>query len=89
VNTIKNTEAICLEDVMSNFDKEIDRDVEKQLKEGNCYAGYPAWNFHGTVYYKDDKFYCEIWTYGFPNELINAETLEEIIELASDKYGWD
>jgi len=60
MDTIKDTEAICLEDVMSNFDKVIDKDIEKQLKEGDCYAGYPAWNFHGTVYYKNDKFYGEI-----------------------------
>lgn len=78
---------ICLDDVMSNFDHVIEKDIEEKLREGNCYAGYPAWNFHGTVMYKDNKFICEIKRYGCLIDTIEAETLEGIMEEASNRYG--
>jgi len=80
---------IQFNDVMSNFDHAIEKDIEEKLKEGNCYAGYAAWDFHGDVMFKDNKFICEIWRYHCLVDIIEAETLEEIMEEASDKWGYD
>jgi len=71
--------------VMSNFNREIDR----KLKLGNCYAGYPAWNFYGEVWYENNQFHCEIWRYHCHIDTISVDTLEEIMEEASENYGWD
>jgi hypothetical protein len=76
--------------VMSNFDHEVNRDVEFTLRTNeSTYAGYPAWNFYGSVWYEDSMFHCEIMVYGSYRETISAETLEEIMEIASNKYGWE
>ena len=77
-----------VDDVMSNFNHSIEKDIEEKLRQGNCYAGYAAWDFHGDVMYKDDKFICEIWRYQALVDIIEAKTLEGIMEEASDKWGW-
>lgn len=41
-------------DVMTNFDHSIDYEIAGQLKNSNTYAGYPAWEFHGSVWYEDE-----------------------------------
>lgn len=79
---------IELDDVMSNFDRQIEKDIEKELKETLSYAGYAAWDFHGDVWYEDGKFYCEIWRYHCHVNTLEADTLEEIMEEASEKYGY-
>ncbi len=78
-----------LGDVMSNFDHEIDEDIAKKLYNGKTFATYPAWNFHGTVWYekKSKKFNCAIMQY---HELVNTlkkDSLQEVMETASDLYG--
>lgn len=75
-------------DVMSNFDGIIDREIESRLKSENVHAGYSAWNFHGNVWYQDERFHCEIWRYQCYTETISAETLEEIMSEANEKHGF-
>lgn len=76
-------------DAMSNFDHIIDRDVEEKLKQGNCIADYPAWNFHGTLWFNGENFQCQIKRYQVHVDTIEAPTLEEIMEKASDRWGHD
>lgn len=85
---INKENLVCLDDVMSNFDHKIEKDIEGKLREGNYYAGYSAWDFHGNVIFKEDKFICEIRRYGCLVDIIEEETLEEIMQEASDKWGW-
>lgn len=80
---------VSIDDVMSNFDHEIDKKIENQLRQGNCYAGYPAWDFHGQVYWENDRFYCEVRRYGYLVDVISADTLEELMGNVSGEYGWD
>ena len=74
--------------VMSNFDHEIDHDVEQKVKQGGHYADYPAWNFHGTVWF-DGKFKCEIRRHHCHIATLEAETLQEIMDEASASWGMD
>ena len=77
------------ESVMSNFDHQIDLGIAKKLKDGKYYSGYPAYNFHGTVWYDNGKWKCKIKRYRIHIDTIIADTLEEIMNEASEKYGDD
>lgn len=77
------------EEVMSNIDYSIDREVEKELLNEDCYAQYSAYNFCGYVWHQDDKFYCEVWRYNSYVETFEGDTLEEIKEDVSSEYGYE
>lgn len=74
------------QDVMSNFDHIISKEVEQLLRAGGCYADYPAWNFHGTVWF-DKMFKCEIWRYCSHVATLEAVSLQEIMDEASKRWG--
>ena len=80
-----------IDDVMSNFDHiiERERDIEERLRKGDCYAGKSAYNFHGNVMFKNNKFVCEIKRYSSLVDIIEGDTLEKIMEESSNTYGWD
>jgi hypothetical protein len=78
----------CSDLSMSNFDHTADMGLDAALRGGKLYAPYAGWNFHGTVWWDGERFACEVWVYGSPREVIRADTLEDIMESASDKYGW-
>ncbi len=77
-------------DVMSNLDHSIEERAEEVLKEktGNI-GGYPAYNFHGDVWYdqEEKKFFCFVMQYHQHIDTTEGETLEEIMTVTSDKYG--
>ena len=75
--------------VMTNFDHSIELDAEEYLRNNKVFCGYPGWNFHGDVWYEDDVFYCEIWQWGNHVNTLKAENLQEIMDLASEYYGYD
>jgi len=77
----------CNEDLMSNFDHQIEPNAEELLKSSKIYGGYPGWNFHGDVWFEDNKFYCEIWQWGNHVNTLEAESLREIMDEASEYYG--
>lgn len=78
-----------LDDVMSNFDHSINKEIVEKLKTTNSYSGYSALNFHGDVWFESNLFHCEIWQYHSHINTISKETLEEIMEEASNEYGYE
>jgi hypothetical protein len=74
---------------MSNFDHTVDDGLAEKLKSGKNWADYSAWNFHGRIFWDNNKeqFGCEIRQYRALMEIIFADTLEEIMEEVSCKYG--
>ncbi len=74
-------------DLMTNFDHTIDQEVMEAIKGKPFYAGYTSWNFFGSVWYQDDKWYCQINQYGRHIETLIEDTLEEIMEKACERYG--
>ena len=76
-------------EVMSNFDHCIDNDIAQQLKETISYADYPAYEFHGSVWFEDGQYHCQIKRYGRHIDTISNEDLREIMDEASDKYGYE
>lgn len=75
---------------MSNFDGVIDDGFADDLRAqpGRIFGRHSAWDFNGKVWFADGRFHEEVWCYGSPREIISADSLEELMKLANDKYGW-
>ena len=80
-----------LDRVASNFDHVIDRDIAEKLKTGPFLSTYSAWNFHGTVWWDCElsKYCCLISQYHDEIETIIADSIQDIMDDACDKYGTD
>lgn len=76
---------------MSNCYHEIEEGLAEALKEkpGEVFAIYAGWNFNARVWFKDEKFHVEVWTYHVIREILSEDTLEEIMQTVSEKYGHD
>jgi hypothetical protein len=78
------------DELMSNFDHEVNKDIEKELIENNnLKASYPGWEFHGICWYKDNNFYCRVMRYHSIVGYYKADTPEELMEEISGIYGYN
>ena len=79
------------DDVMSNFDHNIDRNIEKKLRNNpnKYYSNYPGWNFCGYVWFNGKQFINQVWVYNSPVKEIKADTLDEIMNETSSEFGYD
>lgn len=75
--------------VMSNFDHQIILGTEEKLREGGVFGEYTARNFWAAVWSSNPGFSCVIRRYHAHIDTITAGTLEEIMEIASERYGED
>lgn len=82
---------------MSNEDHSIDPGLEEALRDkpSKVLGTYIGWNFYGYVWHDADtnQFVCQVWTYNStskfrPKEEVTADSLEEIMELVSEEYGY-
>lgn len=74
---------------MSNYDHLIDEGLAEALKRGGVFGSHSAYDFYGKVWWYDGKFHEEVWRYNVPREIISADTLEELMKVVNDKYGWE
>lgn len=77
------------EELMSNFDGEINKDTEKSIKGKNLFSTYSAGIFHGIVWNKGDKWLCEIWRCGSHIKTFICDTTEEIMREARSEFGYE
>lgn len=75
--------------VVSNSDGIIEESVAKAIKGEPLYAAYPGWNFHGTVWWEDGKWHCEVWVYHSWETTFSRDTLPELVTAVCDSYGYD
>lgn len=75
--------------LMSNFDGEIEEGAEEKLKAGSTWGEYTALNFWAAVWWDGSKFQAMIKQFHAHIDTIEADSLREIMDEASDKYGWD
>lgn len=73
--------------IMSNFDHGIEEGAEERLKTEPVFGEYTAWNFWAAVWFEDGVFKCMVKQYRSHVSTFSAETLREIMEEASDRYG--
>jgi hypothetical protein len=80
----KHHEAVC-----SNFDHVINQEVVEHLKTHNAWSSYPGWNFHGSVWFDQDrgKFLCQIMQYHAHTATVEADTFEELKEEICARFG--
>lgn len=80
-----------MENFCSNFDHEINHAVAVKLKEEFAYAGYPAWHWHGKVWYDRDenKYCCRVLRYGTFVGTVYGATPEELKTELCKTYGND
>lgn len=77
------------ESVMSNSDHQIEVEVAEYIKDKPLHSHYAGWNFSAQVWYENNKWCCEVWTYRSFCETFIADTLEEIMSDVSSQYGYD
>jgi hypothetical protein len=75
------------EEVWSNFDHVINRDIAEQLKSGEYWAAAPGWNFFAYVWFAEGQYHTEIWRYGAPVAVLSAETIDELKANVCSIYG--
>lgn len=88
--------AVCpynneLNDVMSNFDHQIEENIAEKLKTTAAFARYPGWDFNGRVWWARDvgRWRCEVWCYCAPVAVVEASELSEIMAEVCERWGYD
>jgi hypothetical protein len=74
--------------VYSNCDHELNEELAMRLDAGDTVAKHHAWDFVGEIWKDGDKWFEEIWQYRTPVEVLEADSLRNIIEAANEKYGY-
>ena len=74
---------------MSNFDNRIDEGLEEALREspGEVYGSHVGWGFCGKVWFKDGKFYEEVWKYHSKMGTVSSKVLSRLMRRVNNKYG--
>lgn len=73
---------------MTNCDHSIDKGFGDILKDGGYFGRHAGWNFNGLVWFQAGQFHEEVWVYRVYQETVSAKTLEELMCVVSNKYGW-
>ncbi len=76
-------------ELMSNSDREINKETEQAIKGKELFSTYSGRNFLGMVWWQDNKWLCEVWFYGCFRKAVVYDTLEDIMTEVSDSYGYD
>lgn len=76
---------------VSNFDGAVPEELADRLKAGpnEVYANHYARDFYGVIYYDGRQFVEEVQQYGRVIDVLNGDTLAEVVESANDQYGDD
>lgn len=74
---------------MSNFDHTIDPGMAEALKAGGVFSRHAAMNFNAKVWWADGQFHSEPWVYGSPRSVLSADTLDELMSMANEIYGYE
>jgi hypothetical protein len=79
-----------MESVYSNFNHELNEVVKQQAMDNpGLEVDHPAWNFHGTIKYKDGKWHEIVRVHHSIQATWSDENLEELIERVNQTFGWD
>ena len=74
---------------MTNFDHTIDAGFEERLRNEPVWGRHAAMNFNGRVWFEDGMFHEQVWCYGVPRASYSTPTLTGLMEMVSDRYGWE
>lgn len=87
----KTKNMVFLDLEMSNLGQKIDSGFEKALREKPAfvYGQHSAWNFCGNVYFENGEFFEEVWIYHQLVDIFKAPSLEELMTLVCNTYGYE
>tara|TARA_Y100000034_G_scaffold134649_1_gene203713 strand:+ start:2081 stop:2707 length:627 start_codon:yes stop_codon:yes gene_type:complete len=76
--------------VYSNYNHKLMKTDDEVKESGKTYA-HSGWNFCGEIYFdsKSQKFKERVWQRLYVSEIMEADTLKELIEKSNAKYGDD
>jgi len=74
--------------VMTNLDHSVDAGVAGRLRDGGHWSCHDGWNFNGIVWFADGRWYERVSRYRRPQGTYSAETLEELMKVVNDEFGW-
>lgn len=77
------------EEIMSNFDGQINFRTAQAIKTNPLYSGYSGWYFYGYVWWEEGQWHCDVWQYRSYKETFSSSTLEELKNDVCDSYGYD
>lgn len=75
-------------DVMSNRDRSINESVAGMLRQGGCWARHAAWDFNGVVWFAGDRWHELVAVDHQARGAYSADTLEELMKVVNDEFGW-
>jgi|GEM_PF-3056120 len=78
---------VYMGEIMSNFNHRINHWIAMKLRSGEGWAAYPAFNFHGTVWFENGKYYCAILRFHIHVDTISAKTPRGIMRKACRRWG--
>lgn len=76
-------------EIMSNCDGLVIEQTSTEIKGKELFSRYSGWNFNGLVWWQDNKWCCEVWCYRNWCETIICNTLKDVMEAVSSKYGYE
>lgn len=75
--------------VMRNLDRSVDADVERELRAGGVYSRHAGGNFNGIVWFDAGRWHETVMVHGEPRGTYSADTLQQLMTIVNDEYGWD
>lgn len=88
VNRLPKSFSESNNEIMSNFDGQINLKTAEEIKGKDLFSRYAGWNFNGKVWWQNNKWLCEIWCYQSFRETFVCDTLKEMMEEISSEYGY-
>jgi hypothetical protein len=75
---------------MSNFDQSIDSGLGEHLRAGGM-GTHAAWDFNGTIRWdaQEGMFTEEVFVFHASQGTRSAATLEGLMRVVNDEFGWD
>lgn len=79
------------EQLMTNFDHEVDEKVATEMKEAQIVADYPGWNFHATCWWDGARgtWMAAVRCYRRLMATYAAETPKQLMDEISGAFGHD
>lgn len=74
---------------MSNFDHSIEDGFEEALRAepNKVFGRHAGWNFNSKVWFDGEQFRGEVWVYRVPQEILTADSLQELMDATNERYG--
>lgn len=86
---MKTAPKLTIIDCLCNFDHSIEPGSEEKLRSGKYVGWYTGWNFCGRVWYENGKFYCQVRRYHSHIATLESKTLAGIMDVVSEKFGYE